>query len=363
MGINCIKPETKPQEFIIEDINISPKVKTTFDLIPQKNKPYINTSKKISMKSYHFIFNELSNPQGDFNESIISQRSQPSSSRSINSCSRSISYSISLRELNSLISYSVDRSIPYNARRNMGESEDLNTNNINFQNISNAYGIQEIYLRENFSSNLSQLSQNEIEEKNFNGKLFIDLNLTRKNYKEFLEKIEQLEIKIETLDNNSNNDAETKTNYNLEQRYYINLISNDKIFKFYINNIDTISKAKNFLENIEGNLFNMKFIEDLEIEFPKEFFNEEKFAENSRNLVNDLVEKTKVKYKIISVHYIYLDTLEDPDLANMMALIDGENHYEMLKNFFSKDITHIYINNKKTKENERVVFYLFAKLI
>lgn len=188
----------------------------------------------------------------------------------------------------------------------------------------------------------------QIEERLFTKTIILYINLYRRNINEFSDKIKRLSEKIKKDPKNS-----------MPYLYYDNKGEFNKVYltKGTFSFKDTIE----FLNNTNEELEKLEEISDVKITLEKN--SGEGITSNIYKNAEFLIKELQPNYEIIALNIVHLKSFDDPELAIFMNIIDGEQSKELRKNIFSKYNTHISVNCININENERVIYYLFAKKI
>jgi len=181
--------------------------------------------------------------------------------------------------------------------------------------------------------------ESEFDQQNFSMKVVLDINKARINNLEYSKKIDELAKNVKINKNTNRPFLEFNCNGNTSR---LNLTKG----------ISTFEESSYYIKNLKMNLQRLKIIEeDININFDEEI---------DRKL-EIFMEKVRGKYEIIAVNIVYIDCFDNPEMSTMISIIDGNQMKDIRKNIFSKEVTHILVNNKKIEKEKRVIYYLFAK--
>jgi len=264
------------------------------------------------------------------------------------------SYSIKLQKLKSMkgdspIEISKKNSNNYSFSENINIEENKELDNLIFIN-----DIKSLFSQvRNISCTIRSVDfsleylESALDQQNFSMKVISDINEARINYLEYANKIDQLAKKVK-ISKNTNRPI-LKFNCN-ERTCRLNLTKG----------VSTFEESSYYIKNLNRKLSELKKIEeDINITFDENV--DENNDEEIDRKVENLMEKVRGKYEIIAVNVVFIDSFDDPEMSTMISIVDGNQMEDIRKNIFSKEVTHILVNNKKIGKDKRIIYYMFAK--
>ena len=98
---------------------------------------------------------------------------------------------------------------------------------------------------------------------------------------------------------------------------------------------------------------------------PQDFFEnfDEKNPKEIQKNADLIINKLKEKYEIFAIHVVFTASFDDPEVSNIISIVDGQENEDIRKHIFSSEITHVHVNSRKISEKKRIIYYLFAKII